>query len=60
MSEDPVEAYVRAAAAHSGLTPDEESLRAVIANTRTLQALYAEFAAVELPEALDPVTVLRL
>jgi hypothetical protein len=60
MSEDAVEAYVRAAAALAGLTPDEDSLKAVIANTRILQALYAEFAELELPEALDPVTVMRL
>ena len=60
MSDDPVEIYARSAAAISGLQLDERSLEAVTANLRILQALYAEFAAIDLPETLDPAAVLRL
>ena len=60
MSEDGLEAYVRAAAQLSRLALSEDSFGAVVANTRILQAMYAEFADIELPEALDPATVLRL
>ena len=60
MSEDPVEAYVRAAAVLSGLELGEESLKAVVANTRTLQTMYAEFSALDLPDGLDPAAVLTL
>ncbi len=60
MSEDAARSYVRAAAALAGLRLDDDSFEAVTANTRVLQALYAEFAALELPEDLDPAAVLRL
>ncbi|MEI9889298.1 MAG: AtzG-like protein [Caulobacteraceae bacterium] len=60
MSGDAVETYVLGAAALAGLELDEESLKAVTANTRILQALYAQFADLDLPEGLDPATVLRL
>lgn len=60
MSQDAAEAYVLAAAALAGLDLDAESLKAVTANTRILQALYAEFAGLELPDDLDPAAVLRL
>lgn len=60
MIEDDTLAYVQAAATLCGLRLDELSLAAVAANARTLQALYAEFAELELPEALDPACVLRL
>ncbi len=53
-------AYVRVAAALSGLTLDDDSFEAVAANTRILQALYAEFAEIEFPDELDPAAVLRL
>ena len=60
MSEDVVEIYVLAAAAQAGLTLDDQSLSAIVANTRILQALQAEFAAIDLPDDLDPAAVLRL
>ncbi len=60
MSDDAAEAYVRAAAALSGLTLDQGSFETVVANTRILQALHAEFAEIELPDELDPAAVLRL
>jgi hypothetical protein len=60
MSEEAEEAYVRAAAALAGLDLGEESLKAVVANTRVLRAMYAEFADLDLPDDLDPAAVLRL
>ena len=60
MSDDPAEAYVRAAAALAGLELDADSLKAVTANARILQAMYAEFADLPLPDDLDPAVVLRL
>jgi hypothetical protein len=60
MSEDPVEAYVRAAAAQSRLHLDDEALAAVVANTRVLQALQAQFMDIPLPDHLDPAPLLRL
>ena len=60
MSEDAALAYVRVAAALAELTLDDASLAAVAANTRILQALYAEFANLDLPDGLDPAAVLRL
>jgi hypothetical protein len=60
MSEDAVEAYVRAAAALTGLELDAESFKAVAANTRILREMAALFAEIDLPDALDPATVLRL
>ncbi len=60
MSDDPVEAYVQAAAALADLTLDDASLVAVAANTRILRARAAEFADLPLPEDLDPAAVLRL
>ena len=60
MSDDPAEAYVLAAAALSGLELGPDSLTAVTANTRILQAMYAEFADLPLPDDLDPAAVLRL
>ena len=60
MSEDPTEGYVRAAANLAALELDAESLRAVTANMRILQSLYAEFADLDLPDELDPAAVLRL
>ena len=60
MSEDPTEGYVRAAANLASLELDADSLRAVTANMRILQSLYAEFADLDLPDELDPAAVLRL
>ena len=60
MTDDAVEIYVLAAAAQAGLTLDEQSLNAIVANTRIVQALQAEFAAIDLPDDLDPAAVLRL
>jgi hypothetical protein len=60
MSEDVVEIYVLAAAAQAGLTLDDQSLTAIVANTRILQTLHAEFGAIDLPDDLDPAAVLRL
>ena len=57
---DPAEAYARAAAELAELMLDADSFAAVAANTRILRSLYAEFADLELPEALDPAAVLRL
>ena len=60
MSDDLAEAYVRAAAALARLELDADSLKAVTANTRILQAMYAEFADLPLPDDLDPAAVLEL
>ncbi len=60
MSEDPAEAYVEAAAALAGLSLDADSKAAVVANTRVLQALAAEFVDLPLPAGLDPAALLRL
>jgi hypothetical protein len=60
MSEDDVQAYVRAAAALADLALGEDSLTAVVANTRILRAMYAEFADLDLPDELDPAAVLTL
>jgi hypothetical protein len=60
MTTDPVEAYVVEAAAGAGLVLDAESLAAVVANTRVLRALHAQFVDIPLPAELDPAAVLRL
>jgi hypothetical protein len=60
MTSDPVEAYVIEAAAGADLILDADSLAAVIANTRILRALAAQFADIPLPADLDPAAVLRL
>jgi hypothetical protein len=60
MNDDAVEAYVRAAAALAGLQLDAESFEAVTANTRVLREFAALFAEIDLPDELDPATVLRL
>ena len=60
MSQDPAEAYVRAAADLAGLALDEDQLATVTANTRILRALAAEFVDLPLADDLDPAPVLRL
>ena len=60
MTEDLALAYVTAAANLAGLSLDAESLAAVVANTRILRAMAAEFADLPLAENLDPGAVLRL
>jgi hypothetical protein len=49
-----------AAALAAGLTLDEISLQAVVANLRLLAARAEEFTGIELPDALDPLPLLRL
>jgi hypothetical protein len=60
MSEDSVEAHVRAGAAMLNLQLDETSFAVVVANTHVLRAQQALFMDLDLPDDLDPVTLLRL
>ena len=60
MSGDDCEAYVDAALALAGLTLEAESRAAVVANTRVLRAMAAQFVDIPLPADLDPAAVLRL
>jgi len=60
MSEDPIAAFVKEAAALQGLLLDDDSLLGVVTNTRILRAMAADFIDWPLPADLDPAALLRL
>jgi hypothetical protein len=60
MTDEEFEAYAAQGARLLGLTPDAQSLAAIVANLKVLRALQAQFVDLPLDDHLDPAAVLRL